>query len=256
MPYTVNGIGTSICPGRGFAKWGGTADSDALECLTIFYVPILPFKAIHAFHWAGNIYSHVPIRWSVGLLVHAFGRRWLGVLLVTAIVAAVVGAVEFFNPRSRNPSLAIALFNLSWVLAVASALGWGLLEMLDRRTRSIRLLLGRHHYGSSDPATWTESLLATLAGPQSLFDAATYADAVLPLLDAGHFSQAMWAARLSAACENAATGEQLTNAILDYPGVADAVRAVHQSPESWAGIMQMGAGAALPLRTLGISATE
>jgi hypothetical protein len=240
MPYTVNGIGTSVCPGRGFAKWAGTPDSDALECLTIFYVPLIPYKAIHTFQWNENAYNHVPIRWSIGLLIHAFGRRWLGVLLVAAVVAAVVGAVELFNARSRNPSLGNGLLNLAWFLAVASALGWGLLEFLDQRTRTIRLLLGRHQYGSSDPAMWTEPLLAGMTGPQSLFGTATYADAVLPLLAAGAYSRAMWAARLSVAFENPETGEELTNTVLEHPGVAAAAKHVKQQPEDWGLVVQGG----------------
>ncbi len=232
MAYTFNGIGTSVCPGRGLTAWGGLPDADALECVTVFYVPVYPYRAVHVFNGDGTTYEQIPIRWSPALVLHALGRRWLGTILVAGVIAAVVGAFEAFNTRARNPMLGLRLGCVAVALAAGSCLGWAALRLLDRRTRAIRRLLGRHVFGSSDPACWTAPLLARVPPPGKAFGTATYADAVLPLLVLGDFGRAMWAARLAVALENPAVGEALTDAILEHP---DSVLARHASRLSGVG---------------------
>src|SRR4051812_16116163 len=95
MPYTINGVGTSVCDGGGYVKWGREADCDAVECFVIFFMPIFPYKAVHTFHWNGINYRQHPINWSFVLVLRAFAYRWL---MAPAFAALVLGIIGFSVP--------------------------------------------------------------------------------------------------------------------------------------------------------------
>ncbi|MBY0524908.1 MAG: hypothetical protein K2R98_16000 [Gemmataceae bacterium] len=230
MPMTVNGIGTSICPARGFVKWGGEADCDSIECFVVAFLPLIPFKAIHTFGWAGNQYRAVPIRWSVGLILRGMLMRWLwgGV-----VVGLLFGIIMLFADKKRDPAAIICFLTL----AFAAGLGILALRWTDRRHKNIRYVLGVHDLGSSDPATWTHDLLENIRPAQEMYGTAGYSHAVEPLLDQGDFSRAMWAARLAVALEDRGNGEQLTDQVLGNPQVQEAIAEVRKNPYSWARVM-------------------
>jgi hypothetical protein len=88
MPGTINGIGTCLCGGRGHVSWQprgrfdlgrDATDYDALECFCVAFLPIVPYRALHAFGRTGSgtgyTYRRVPIRWSLSLLVRTFPRQ-------------------------------------------------------------------------------------------------------------------------------------------------------------------------------------
>jgi len=72
MPITFNGLGTAVCPARGFVSWDTNktrqADCDAVECFVVLFLPVVPIEPIHAFCWNRNQYQKVPLRWSIDLV--------------------------------------------------------------------------------------------------------------------------------------------------------------------------------------------
>ena len=241
-----HGLGISVCAGQGRVGWGGEAeDFDAVECVTFLFLPILPFRAVHvsrALHHhaateAARESQRWPIRFTPGLVARAVASRWLWGMFVVGIVCLFL-AVSLRKPRAKMVFTAVTAGTLS-----VSCLGLWLLNESDRRTRAVRQLLGRHCYGSSDPATWQRQHFAETPDPRALYGTATYAEAVPELLKRGEYSRAMWAARLTAALEDPYVGEELTDAVLADPGVQEALRVVRAFPSRWHEAM-VGRGAA------------
>jgi hypothetical protein len=235
MPGTVNGIGTSVCFGRGSVKWNGLGTGDAMECFVVLFMPVIPYKAMHVFNWTGTNYNAIPIRWSGSLLFRTFALYWMAIPLVVGLVAAVVGGINGFSHGFSPGYLTALLGGLGAVLACV--LGYWALLSVDRRTRDIRRVYGPHQFGASDPTTWTDDLLKCVAEPKELFNADSYAAAATALLEKKDYASAMWAARLSTALENQSAGEALTDAILTHPDVAEAVRQVRRNPDQWSQVM-------------------
>ncbi|HZT78945.1 MAG TPA: hypothetical protein VFA26_01885 [Gemmataceae bacterium] len=229
MPTTVNGIGTAVCGGGGHVKWGGPPDFDAVECFVVLYVPLIPYKAIHTFDWNGNAYRAIPIRWSGALVFRAFLRRWLWLVVVLGVICLCVG---LFGDR-EPPTLRLLLGLIAVATCAGSGLCWWLLAETDRRNRDLRTVLGKHQLGSSDPATWTDDILSDINDPRQAYNADTFEEAAERLLKEGRFSSAMWAARLCAALEDPARGEELTDEILRDPDVQQALAEVRRNPMRW-----------------------
>ena len=215
MPQTVNGIGTSVCPARGFTKPQGSnsANYDAVICVVVFYMPIIPLRAVHTHSWRGTGYVECPIRWSPDLVFWAFARRY-------ALLAAVVGIFMGFAAVTGTSG-----HGMQWGLiggtAAVCTLGFGLIYAFgqaDARHRAIRALIGTHRLGSSDPAHWTEDILKNVAVSMELFGTPTDTAAVPGLIEKKDFGMAMYAARLAVAREDRGAGEALTDKILHDPG--------------------------------------
>ena len=222
MPFTINGIGTSICPARGDVAWGGEADRDSVECLVVLYLPVLPYRVVHSFGRNGTQYHAVPIRWSLGTIARAFFRRWMWVLMVVAGFAGYFAVLSHFEGGEVSWGLgAVAVGS-----AVVAFGGWWLMARTDQRHRSIRRVLGPHELGSSDPATWTRNLLANVSDPTENYGTATFAEAAAKELASGSPIKAMWAARLATATEDRHEGERLTDEILAKPGMSEAIARV------------------------------
>jgi hypothetical protein len=243
MPYTVNGIGTAIVPGRGYVYWGPEEDCDALECVVLFYLPLFPFKALHTFEWNNNAYQAHPISWSLGLVFKAFAWRYLKALYLAATMGIFFGAVgtygEFERGRASFSPMTEGVEILVYGLAGA-VLAYGVrrfLLHLDRRDQDIRYVLGPHHHGSSDPGTWTANMAAGLTSPQDLHGTARYVDAVDGLLAEGCYSGAMWAARMEVARGDATQGERATDRVLGHPKVREALPQVREDPNLWSQIL-------------------
>ncbi len=216
MPTTYHGIGTTLVPGRGLVEWSGSIAVDAVVWFVVGGIPIIPIKAVHAFDWVGDRYRCIPIRPSSGLLLRTATRS---VLTVVAVVALVSGLGIIITLLMSGVSWLVVLMVLVFAVALSLRLG-GLLvwDRTDRRARYIRLLLGRHDAGASDPVYWTDEMRDDLRGPEELFGMRQYASAVAKLLGGGEYSRAMWAARLATALEDAAEGEALTDEVLSHPG--------------------------------------
>jgi hypothetical protein len=238
MPATVNGIGTSVCPARGITPWHKenslVADCDAVECFVFFYLPLIPLKAVHIFNRSGNTYHQIPIKMSFGLVAQAFLRRFAIAILIAAFIPAIFLILSVTDPRQK-----MTLFDqIALSVVTTSMIGGGILILVglhyhDRAVTDIRYLLGRHNLGTSDPATWMRNIREAMPPPGVLFGTSRYADAVNPLLENGEFSRAMWAARLTLALEDSALGQELTERVLSYPGVREAIEEIRAKPKRW-----------------------
>jgi hypothetical protein len=244
MPVTINGIGVSMCEARGFVQWHKRAfltegDCDAVVCFVFVFIPLVPINAIHAFNRGGTLlnsrFDSIPIRNAPGLFLRAFLWKFtwalcfIGLITFMFMVLAIRDQLHFIVP--------LLLGMVALACPVGCALGQLWLRASDRRYADLRYLLGRHRFGSSDPATWNADLLDEMQSPKKLFGTPCYSDAALPLLERGEYSQAMWAARLATAFEDEREGEQLTRTILADPGVQRAVAEVRREPERWAELM-------------------
>jgi hypothetical protein len=229
MPQTVNGVGTSVCKASADVGWNSY---DAVECFVIFFLPIIPYSAVHAFDWNGNQYRRVPIHWSGGLVTRTFLRSWRWGFLVFGLILAFVGVLDV-NKTSGIITLAIG-FLLGCVFAFLTAL----MVAVEQRQNNVRRVLGPHVLGSCDPAALAgESLEAFAGNPRMQFGADSYALAVPQLLSEGRYAQGMWAARLTAALEDRAEGESLTDEVLNHPEVVAGLEQVRRDPGSWPTVM-------------------
>lgn len=182
------------------------------------FLPVFVFEPLHVWDWhmqsteadwtaRTSVYAYraIPIRWSAWLLARTFLRAWLWLPLVTGFL---------FSMSCAHSLLARAAG--FWLFVVCGAALAGL-WLLNRRDQEIRLLLGRHRLGASDPITWTDDLLALVAPPKTWFGATTFAEACDLLLAQKQVPQAMWAARLCAAIEDREQGRELTDRVLRDP---------------------------------------
>jgi hypothetical protein len=254
MPMSFNGFGTKVCEARAIIDWGDgqvMEDADAVEAVCALHVPLIPYLAVHSTAWRwvnpGFEYRRIPIQWSRGLWAEAFARVvWKFIvlagaifLLITALGPGTQDVVRFQNGMNVTDK------ELTWLgsdhnrLLMAGGggllVGGGVMLLMGvnragRRHRDIRLVLGRHQLGSSDPASWMDGVLLQVREADELFGTRTYADAADELLAAGRYEPAMFAARLAAAREDRPAGERLTDAILTDPRVRRILEELRQKP--------------------------
>lgn len=119
------------------------------------------------------------------------------------------------------------------VLTLVVGIGLAVLAFVssrqEPRDRQIRLLLGPHAWGSSDPATWHKSIRRDIVDPRDL-KAASFADFAKEAIEDKEWSFAMWAARLCVAVQDEETGEKLTDEILSNPEVRRSLEVVWRRP--------------------------
>lgn len=247
MAFSVNGIGTSMCPGRGLISWASgswwsrlnTHDYDGCLCFCVFFMPIVPMSAVHVYARAaqgmGEQFQQIPIRWSILLIVRAFARRWIWALVFAGFGFGVITIAEAHVMQNAIFWAALAL-----LLFVIAAMIFLLLLSTDSRTVDVRRVMMATPYGSSDPATWTSATLQAVYTPERIFGAPTFLDAAARALDSGEFGKAMLAARYTVALEDAMAGEALTDEILSHRDVRDALPLVHRDPNLWRGAFGKG----------------
>jgi hypothetical protein len=209
-----------------------------MVCFVVVFLPILPLKAVHTYDWNGDEYRAIPIRWSFGLVAQTFVRRWLAALIVPAVIFGIMWVSQLNKPGNRSEVPTHVAGAIAGSCLGLMIIGLGLMKALDGRNRAIRRVLGPHQFGSSDPATWTEDLLSAAKTPKEMFETSSYAQAVRPMLAKGDFAEAMWAARLTVAREDATEGERLTDEILGEFRVLDAIARVNADPNCWATVMR------------------
>lgn len=242
MPRMVNGIGTWFCMAHFDAGWGW---DDAVECAMFAYLPVWPIRTCHlrlepGGSFAPENYQAISLRWSDPLVRHVFLRCWFaGCIGLGILCLALIGAHAVSPPAGQSyvarewAVLRPILIPLTPCLILAGIVGQVLMSRSARRQRDIRLLLGLHRRGSSDPTMWPEDELGTLNSAQAMFGTSTYADAVHQLLLAEAWTGAMWAARLTAARENGKTGEALTAEVLGHPGTQKALQNYRLGAANW-----------------------
>ncbi|HUJ28830.1 MAG TPA: hypothetical protein VLW85_22570 [Myxococcales bacterium] len=232
MPFTFNGIGTALSGYSAPIQWkkpslfGPKADHDAMECFVVLYLPIIPLRAVHAFNWQGTRYRVLPLRRTFGMILHTYLRP-LGLLLTgIGIVMLALGAVGAATEGRQGALAGIAAGAVVGLLGFAT-LRW--LRSRDARTRDVRLVIGPHEAGSSDPALWSKEVLDKLK-PAQIADAQA-------ALQAGRYGQAMIGARIAAA-QGDPEGERLTDEILAHPNVQSLLPALRREPWRRAELLQ------------------
>ncbi len=214
MPTMINGIGTSYCFARGSGRQGG----DAIECIVILYIPIVPClgPALHLFGQTSegmtSSFQTIPIKKSIGLLLRVYLMYWSIVLLLVGLALGIFNTHWWLT--EHNDERYLQFVRAGWTMVSLSILSYFFLLVTDKRNRRIRQVLGYHRYGNSDPATWTGFILSELPSSNEVFGTETYSSAVPLLLEKNDFQNAMWAARLSRAVEDRDTAERLTNEVL------------------------------------------
>lgn len=210
-------------------------DHDTVECFVLFSLPVFPFKAYHTFNWSGEAHEAVEIRRTKSLLLHAMLRPYCiagmaiaGPLFGIFSLVVVTDLFKYGVERAFNPhSFPIAL--ASGIIMGASIGIWRWLRSSYRRNRDIRLVLGPHDLGSSDPAMWADQTLAAMKPSWQMFDTSSYHEGARKAFNNGRFAQAMLAARLSVANgEN--EGENRTDEILNDFHVRENLEALRKKP--------------------------
>jgi hypothetical protein len=230
MPYTVNGIGTALSGNFAPIHWkkpgllGDQPDHDAFECFVVFFFPLLPLRAVHTFGWSGNQYRKIPLRRTGALLAHVYLRMLVLLLTVGGAALVVISAFIAAKSIAEGGADREGIWIVPIVALVPVALGFGLLRLQrasQARTRDIRLVIGPHQAGSSDPALWEEKMVGGLK-PAALGDSRS-------ALASMRFAEAMLTARLAAA-QRAPEAEQLTDEILAHPEVQATLPALRREP--------------------------
>ena len=237
MPETWNGIGTFYHGNSAPVRWEKAGrftkvrpDHDAVECLTVFFLPVFPLRAYHTHRWTSDACAALHIQRSTRLLLRAMLRPYLlGMLWAGGIMCSLVFLLqlaEWLGPKPQNMLPRLWLFGSIFLLG---ALGTVLFNKVDHRFRDIRLLLGPHDLGSSDPATWFPETREKVRLPALLRDQSDMLRAGQEALVAGHFSEAMFAARLAVATGDLG-GEELTENILRDLRVVPVLGALRKAP--------------------------
>lgn len=224
MPFSINGIGTGLTGYRAPISWverkfwslktpTSLQDHDAVVCFVFALLPLVPLRPVHTFAWDGVHYQQVKLRWSWGLVLGAMAQTWGMALVVCGFLTASVALLV----ASKDLTLTIGA-------ATVGLTGLGLRAFVraqDQRTRDVRIVLGPHPGGSSDPALWHPELLTSV--PQhSVADGAV-------ALDRGDYASAMFTARVLVG-RGEAEGEALTQQILSHPVVAGALQTLRKAP--------------------------
>ncbi len=242
MPRMVNGIGTWFCTAHFDAGWGW---DDAVECAMFVYMPVWPLRIIHVQITHGGSftpdnYQAIPLRWSDRLVRRVFLRYWLAGCIGLGVLGALLLVAHSLTPLNVTEKVSRewavmkpVLLPLTPCLIAGGIIGQLLIRRSARREQNIRLLLGVHNMGTSDPSTWLDDNLNQIMSAKALFGTETYAEAVPQLLLAETWTGAMWAARLASARESGTIGDELTTEVLEHPGTLDALRHYRQGGASW-----------------------
>ncbi len=230
MPADFHGFGTMYHGYAAAVKWHQDAsftthaNHDVVECYVAAYLPIFPRAAFHTYDWSGDICRTLPIRPPGRLLLRAFLRGPLTVVLAIGAIASIVGGLTvgggWYNSGHLPDLPWIGLPHLLGFAAIEVAavfLAWRLAS-LDARDRDIRLVIGPHEYGSSDPATWTEETLGSLRPNTELLGSEDEVEAAHAAILAADFGRAMFAARLAVA-RRGEVGELVTEEVLAEPAL-------------------------------------
>jgi hypothetical protein len=146
-----------------FAGVGGRRDFDTYLAVGL----VGPFwlrQPLHTFHWGRTLYDAeaIPLRPEPDLRFRAYVADWSGLLLFVTLLAGPVLLAAGFVQRLEERPIWILLVLLG-VLALAGLVACSIIRYrlgrADRRDQAIRLLLGPHAWGSSDPAYWHPDLL-------------------------------------------------------------------------------------------------
>ncbi len=209
----------------------GVEEYNVVDYLAFMFIPIIPLEAGHISighnpHLAKKLeYERYQIRLQPRDIITGYIRRLsqLGLIISTPVLVLFI----FVN---RIDTEELILWMIIWIISLG-----GYLYQITRANQDlkIRLLLGRHSLGSSDPVTWKNDFLPSPSICQDLYQCNRFEEAVPILIKRGEWSRAMWAARLCTALEDVAVGETLTKEVLEHPSVQEILRQLLIYPYKW-----------------------
>jgi hypothetical protein len=200
-----------------------------------FVMPFIVLEPLHTFYWGGlaDRGRAIPLHPERGFRLRAYLEEWssmsLFVFAIAPLLLTCFALVRWIEEDRRWVLLAI-LAGLSAGVFVAAILTHRQVRRLDQRERDIRLLLGTHTWGSSDPAYWHPDLLDDVIEPADRFGVKTFLNLARRHLEERDWCRAMWAARIAAALEDEQQGESLTSKILEQPAVRKVLGQLRKDP--------------------------
>ncbi|MBI4751902.1 MAG: hypothetical protein HY774_25740 [Acidobacteria bacterium] len=163
MPYSVNGVGTGLIKASKERNIDGCIQYDAIEAFMLFYIPIIPYKAIHVLAiWQAGYeqekYQSIKLKSSSRLVAKGMLNGWGNVLLIFG-----GGAFLFFSfvtlTMSRPSNIKDYMFLSGmmglFLIGVFCKAAWYLLNDTDERIKNI---IGPHDLGTSDPFDWPDEI--------------------------------------------------------------------------------------------------
>lgn len=232
-----------------FIGTGGRRDYDTHRAIG-FVFPFWLNDPIHTFGWSqiNPKGRAILLRPDRGFKFQACLQDLGGAIAIIALIAApVLGCVALLRRMENQPtgSLYLAASVLSLVYVIGFALIYFYFRTLDRHERDIRLVLGKHAWGSSDPAYWHADLLESLRAPKEAFGVQSYAALARKCIKEAEWDRAMWAARLCTAVEDCQRGEKLTDEIMAQAEVEALLGEIRKDPSRRSAVF----GKPIPLET-------
>jgi len=229
---------TYLAGRRGQVVWAnltlrghGRRDYDAYEAVGLL-APLVLLNPLHVFVFGPADGRAIRLNPERSFRLRAYLGDWCMMsTIILPIAATIMLCMAMIHAAEQDRPIGIFVFLtiLFVVLSVACVVVLVCLRRNDGRDRDIRLLLGTHTWGSSDPAYWHPDLLDEVRPAQS-FRVKNFAALARRALTARKWCEAIWAARLSTALEDEDAGEELTSEILDEPVVQQKLRKLHKDP--------------------------
>jgi hypothetical protein len=193
-----------------------------------YIYPVALTEPIHLFNISSHTASGIPLRPDRGFKGAAFVQEWSGLLLIlSALATPVLALVAAFKQIEGEPEWLryAVLAGVAAVVLVVTIVMFVRQRRADQPHRDIRLLLGPHAWGSSDPAYWDTKMHSAIVRPAEGF-AALARQAIADK----QWARAMWAARLCCAVEDFELGQKLTRDVLGQPAVRELLPRLRQDP--------------------------
>lgn len=163
MPHSVNGVGTGLIKASKERNIDGCIQYDAIEALMLFYIPIIPYKAIHVLAiWQAGYeqekYQAVKLKPSSRLIAKGMLNGWGNVLLIFGGGAFLL--FSFVTLTMSRPSNIKDYMFLSgmmglFLIGVFCKAAWYFMNNTDERIKDI---IGPHDLGTSDPIDWPDEI--------------------------------------------------------------------------------------------------
>ncbi|HMV99606.1 MAG TPA: hypothetical protein PKZ53_09185 [Acidobacteriota bacterium] len=163
MPHSVNGIGTGLVKASRERKIDGYVQFDAIEALILFYIPIIPYKAIHVLSiWqdehGGEKYDSIQLRPSGRFIAKAMFNGWGNVLLIFAGITLLIAGWAFISmsrPMNIKDWMCLGGLTTAFIGGFFCKSIWYLMNETDERIKDI---IGPHDLGTSDPVDWSDEI--------------------------------------------------------------------------------------------------
>jgi hypothetical protein len=228
----------SVAGFRGAVDWkpsvtglGGKLSYDTWRVRFGFFVVFALGKSVHIWDIPstkfGGSCKAILLRRDPEFKRRVLREEWMGwSLMALGLVLFLVGIlflVRMYFILSRIAFAGFVGVVAFWFLRKSDFYG-------DPRDSDLRRLLGPHEWGTSDPATWSKSLVAEVVDPEEAFNVESFAALAKTLKSDKNWGEAMWAARLCVAVEDEAVGEKLTDSILNNEEVIEGLEQVRKKP--------------------------